>query len=272
MKSDKFGSTKKRRKSQGKKGIKTLDAFSSAATNQTKSKRGRHRMLPQDTVTGRASNYEQQLNEVWETLERPLLNSKTSHEVTEAFKKFAEFCAGDFVPRLSSDILLLLNDPDFPQRALPRTRFLARSLGGRPTLSFRRSRDICEEVDREEKRKSPHRILRREFYIECSCGYRGPALDDGCRKCGAQPQLSFDNWTGKALEIYEVKTVRKIRKKAQPEPHQETAIATNPNTVQCECGALISAPSREIALEALAKHKRDEHVEIANQGPAKPPE
>ena len=101
-------------------------------------------MLPQDTVAGRASNYERELNEVWERLERPLLNSKTSNEVTEAFKKFAESCAGDFVPRLSSEILLLLNDSDFPQRALPRTRFLARSLGGRPALSFRRSRDICE--------------------------------------------------------------------------------------------------------------------------------
>ena len=219
MKSDKFGSTKKRRKSHGKTGIKTIDRFSSAATNQTRSKRGRRPMLPQDAVTLRASTYERELNEVWETLERPLLNSKTSHEVTEAFKKSAGFCAADFVPRLSSDILLLLKDPDLPQRALPRTRFLARSLGGRPNLSFRRSRDICEEVDREEKRKSPYRILRREFYIECSCGYRGPALDDGCRKCGAQPPVLLDNnWTGKALEVCEVKTARKIRKTPPPEP------------------------------------------------------
>jgi hypothetical protein len=229
-------------------------------------------MLPQDTVTERASNYEWALNEVWEELEERLLKSKTSDEVTEAFKKFAGSCAVDFVPRLSSDILELLNDPDFPQRALPRTRFLARSLGGRPTLSFRRSRDICEEADREEKRKSPHRILRREFYVECSCGYRGPALNDGCRKCGAQPQLSLDNWTGQALEIEEVKTVRRIRKKAQAEPHQDAALATNPNTVWCECGASITASSREIALEQLAKHKRDEHREVTNQQTEKRPE
>jgi hypothetical protein len=272
VKSDKFGPTKKRRKFQGKKSTKTLATFSSAATNQTKSKRGRRRMLPQDTVTGHADNYERELNEVWETLEMPLLNSKTSHEVTEAFKKFAEYCAGDFVPRLSSDILSLLSDPDFPQRALPRTRFLARSLGGMPTLSFRRSRDICEEVGRKEKRKSPHRILRREFYIECSCGYRGPALNDGCRKCGAQPQLSLEYWTGEALEFDGFKTERKIRKRARPEPHQDAAIATNPNTVHCECGTTISASSREIALEMLAKHKRDEHPKIDNQRAEKSPE
>jgi hypothetical protein len=229
-------------------------------------------MVPRDTVTGHASNYELQLNEVWERLERPLLNSKTSDEVTEAFKKFAAIYAGDFVPRLSCDILLLLNDPDFPQRALPRTRFLARSLAGRSTLSFRRSRDICEEADREEKRKSPHRILRREFYIECSCGYRGPALNNDCRNCGAKPQLSLDNWTGSAPEIHQVKPVRKIRKKAHPDFHPEVAVATDPNSVRCDCGATISAPSREIALEALAKHKRDEHGEIANQQTEKPPE
>jgi hypothetical protein len=265
VKSNKFGSAKKRRKSHRQTGKKALDAFSSAVTNQSKSNRGRHRMLPWDTVTGRASNYERQLNEVWERLESHLLNSKTSDEVTAAFKQFAEPYAGDFVPSLSSDILSLLNEPDFPQRALPRTKFLARSLGGRSTLSFRRSRDICEDADKEEKHKSPHRILRREFYIECSCGYRGPAVDDGCRKCGAQPQLSLNIWTGRAPEIHEVKTKRKISKAAQPEPPRELVAPANPNTVQCECGATISASSREIALEALAKHKRDEHGEIANQ-------
>jgi hypothetical protein len=272
VKSNKFESAKKRRKSHRQAGKKALDAFSNAVTNQPKSKRGRKRILPEDTVTGHAYIFENQLNEVWERLERPLLDSKTSHDVTEAFKKFAEYCAGDFVPRLSSDILMLLNDADFPKRALSRTRFLARSLSGRPNLSFRRSRDICEEVDRKQKRKSPHHILRREFYIECSCGYRGPAFNDGCRKCGAQPQLSLEYWTGEALEFEGVKTERKIRKRAQHEPDQDAAIATNPNTVHCECGTTISALSREIALKMLAKHKRDEHAEIDNQRAEKSPE
>jgi hypothetical protein len=266
VKSDKFGSAKKQRKFQQKKATKALDTLSRKTTNQSKNKRGRHNLLPPDTVTGHASNFEFQLNEVWERLEKPLLNSKTSDEVTEAFKKFAEPYDREFVPRLSSDILRLLNDPDFPQRPLPRTRFLARSLAGRSVLSFRRSRDICEKADREEKRKSPHRLLRREFYIECSCGYRGPALDDCCRKCGAEPPLSLDIWTGKAPEIPVVKKIRRIRKRVQVEPHKEDPVPTNPNTVQCECGATISASSREIALQALAEHRQKVHPEIVNQG------
>lgn len=229
-------------------------------------------MLQRDTVIGRASNYERELNEVWESLEIPLLNSKNPHDVTGAFQRFARYCAQDFVPMLSSDIYSLLNDPQFPQRALPRTRFLARSLGGRPTLSFRRSRDICEEVAQQEKQKSPHRILRREFYIECSCGYRGPARNNGCRKCEAQPQMSIEYWTGEALEFDEIKTERKILKQTQPGPHPEAAITTNPNTVQCECGTTIAAASLEIALDMLAKHKSEQHPEIANQSPGKLPE
>lgn len=272
MKSAKTKSTKKRRRFLGGAAKKELDAFSRRSANQPKTDRGRPRKLPQATVTGRAFNYEWALNEVWEELEGPLLSSKTADEVTDAFKRSAASCARDFVPMLSADILSLINDPDFPKRALPRTRFLARSLGGWPNLSSRRSRDICEEADQVEKRKSPYRILRREFYIECSCGYRGPAFNDGCRKCGAQPPLSLDFWTGEVLEIQEVKTERRIRKKIQPQPRQEAPVATNPNAVQCECGASIFGSTREIALEALAKHKRDEHPEIPNQPAEKPPE
>jgi hypothetical protein len=272
VKPKKSKSPKKPKKKRFKEAKKTLDAFSSSGTNPKKSNRGRKRELPWETVTGRASNYDFQLRDVWQRLEIPLLAAKTEEEVTEAFNRFAQPYAGDFVPRLSSDILSLLNDPDFPQRALPRTKFLARSLGGRSTLSFRRSRDICEEADREEKRKSPHRILRREFFIVCSCGHNGPALDNDCPRCGAQPQLSLDNWTGRAPANTEIKIERKIGKTDLSNLHQDAVRAVNSNSVQCECGTTISASSREIALEALAKHKRDEHGEIANQRTEKPPE
>lgn len=261
MKSAKSESTKKRPKSRRKIRKQPLDTFSSGEINREKKRRGRHSIVPRGTVTGHADNFEFQLNEVWERLEKPLLNAKTSEQVTEAFRKFAEPYGGEFVPRLSSDILSLLSDPDFPQRALPRTRFLARSLAGRSLLSFRRSRDICEEADREEKRKSPHRIVRREFYIECSCGYRGPAFNDGCRKCGAQPPLSLDVWTGSAPVSPVVEKTREIRKTPPAGPLPEAPLPDNPNSVRCDCGATISAPSREIALQALADHKQKEHQE-----------
>lgn len=272
MKPNKSKSPKKSKKKRFKGAKKVLDAFLSTTTNLKKNNRGRKRKLPWETVTGRASHYAFQLKEVWHRLGTPLLAARTEDEVTKAFRQFAQPYSGDFVPRLSSDILSLLNDEDFPQRTTAQIKFLARSLAGRPTLSSRRSRDICETEALREKRKSPHRILRREFFIECSCGYNGPALDNDCPGCGAQPQLSLDNWTGRAPEIHEVKTKRKISKTAQPELPQEVAAAVDPNTVQCECGTTISAPSREIALEALAKHKRDEHGEIANQRTEKPPE
>lgn len=210
---------------------------------------------------GRASNYEFQLGVVWEELQAPLLVAQTADQVTEAFEEFAEFCSGEFVPRLSSDILSLLSDPDFPQRASPRIRFLARSLAARPNLSFRTSRDICEKADRQKKLKSPHRILRREFYVECSCGYRGPALNNACRKCGAEPELSLYEWTGEAPQNSSNEKKRKIPKAKRHEVKQEVEVprTVEPNHVQCECGAIVGAATREEALKGLAEHKRLEH-------------
>jgi hypothetical protein len=181
-----------------------------------------------------------------------------TEEVTAAFRQFGEPYAGDFVPRLSSDILLLLNDPDFPQRANPRIKFLARSLAGRPAESFRTARDICEKAAVEDRRKSTHRILRREFYIQCSCGYKGPAFNNGCPKCGTQPQLSLYEWTGQAPWNSSNEKKRRIRKAIRHESNQavEVPIHAESNHVQCVCGAAIGAASREKALEALAEHKR----------------
>jgi len=193
VKLEKTGSTEKRRTDVRKK---TLDRISGPATNPTKKKRGRPLKMPREWVTGRASSYEFQLTEVWARLETPLMGTRTEDEVTAAFSEFP-YVRG-FVPGLSSDIVALLNDPDFPKRANPRIKFLARSLAGRPSLSFRTSRDICEKAAAQERLKSRHHILRREFYIECSCGYQGPARDNACRKCGAQPPLSLYEWTGQA--------------------------------------------------------------------------
>jgi hypothetical protein len=272
VKPKKLKSHKKTKEKQPRGVKKTLDTFSSSGTNTKKNNRGRKRKLPWSTVTGRASNYQFQLGEVWHNLGTPLLAAKTEEEVTKAFNQFGQPYAGDFVPRLSSDILLLFKGEDFPQRSIPQIKFLARSLAGRPTLSFRSSRDICEKEALREKHKSPHRILRREYFIECSCGYKGPALDNDCPDCGAQLQLSLVDWTGRAPEIPEVKTKRRIIRTAQPEPQQEVEVATDPNSVQCGCGATITGPSREIALEMLAKHKLDEHGKIANQPTENPPE
>jgi hypothetical protein len=83
-------------------------------------------------------------------------------------------------------ILKVLNERSLPRKRAKQLDFLADSLAGRGDLSARRSRDISAEVRKIERRKSAHRILRNEYYVECSCGYKGPARDNACRKCGAE--------------------------------------------------------------------------------------
>ena len=85
-------------------------------------------------------------------------------------------------------ILEILPDPKFPiTDRKAQFRFLADSLAGDGVISPRRSRDICAQ---QRKRREPEgEIIRREFYVECTCGYKGPALNGGCQECGTR-QLS----------------------------------------------------------------------------------
>lgn len=171
--------------SEGLKRRASQKSGKSSAVNPTKKKRGRPRKMQRDWLTGRASNYEYQLREVWPKLEAPLLAARIEEDVTAAFRDHGAPYAQEFAPRLASDILALMADRRFPKRASPRIKFLARSLAGRPSLSFRTSRDICDKGQIQDSLRSSHRIIRHEFYIECSCGYQGPARDNACQKCGA---------------------------------------------------------------------------------------
>jgi hypothetical protein len=58
--------------------------------------------------------------------------------------------------------------------------FLADSLAARGVRSARRSRDICDQ----ERKKKVNYIIRQDYYIECTCRYKGPALHGKCPKCG----------------------------------------------------------------------------------------
>jgi hypothetical protein len=151
-------------------------------------KRGRgrpYKVLP-SVVFGRAENYRRSLGYVWHRLSGALLAATTGEEVIAAFVSHAQPYANEFVPRLAEDILATIHDPKFPKRSGPASNFLADSLAGRPNVVPRTSRDICSNERAKQRVRSPHRILRKEFYIECSCGYKGPARNDACRKCGAQ--------------------------------------------------------------------------------------
>jgi hypothetical protein len=118
-----------------------------------------------------------------------LLAARNEEEVTEAFRSHAQPYTNKFVPRLATDILSVIREKKFPKKSRAQIKFPANSLAGRPVVEARTARDICAKGLAEEKAKSPQKILRKEFYVECSCGFKGPALNNACRKCGAQ--ISF---------------------------------------------------------------------------------
>jgi hypothetical protein len=163
--------------------VKARDAYSA------KRPRGRPAKIPASTVIGRANNYRYQLKQLWNQLEAPLLAAETLEEVKAAFEIQGQPYASSFVPSRASDILALIRDRHFPKDSDARINFLADSLGGRPNVTLRTSRDICGRERAKQRLKSPYKILRKEFYVECSCGYKGPARDNACRNCGAE--ISF---------------------------------------------------------------------------------
>ena len=156
------------------------------AHSEKRPKRGRPRVARYPEVWGRAGNYKYSLSQAWPKLCTPLLNAQNVEAVIAAFEDHGQPYAQDFVPRLAPDIFEVIKESNFPQRAKAQINYLAESLAGRPTVSFRTSRDICGKMRAEESAKSPYKIIRKEFYVVCECGYKGPAEFDACRKCGAQ--------------------------------------------------------------------------------------
>ncbi len=167
-----------KRKKSIKKSRKPLDTYSG------KRGRGRPPKMYASEVSGRAYNYRLIFDQIWDTAGEQLLSAKTEEEVIQAFEDIVY--ERDFAP-IASLILQVLRDPDFPKRdRQAQVNFLADSLAARGAVTPRTSRDICERERAKQRRKSPHKILRHEFYVECSCGYKGPAHDNACRKCGAE--------------------------------------------------------------------------------------
>lgn len=158
---------------------KVLDASSG------KRGRGRPQTIQRSWVIGRADNDRLKLSQVWARLAGPLLAAKSEDQVQAAFEERGQPYTSDFVPRATSDICELIRHPSFPKRPKAQIGFLADSLAGRPTITARTSRDICSKERAKRRDVSPHKIIRHEFYVECECGYEGPARDSSCRKCGA---------------------------------------------------------------------------------------
>jgi hypothetical protein len=159
------------------------------SSNQPTKKRGRGRPREIDPwiVVGAANTYRVQFAQFWPKLGARMLAAQSSDEVACALREEAGSINATLAP-LSELILKVKSDPKFPHaRSASQINFLADSLGGQGLVTPRRSREICAK----ERGKKRHVIVRREYYIECECGYKGPALDGACRNCGTW-ELSWD--------------------------------------------------------------------------------
>lgn len=143
-----------------------------------KKRRGRPGINP-DWVRGTADNDRYRLTQMWDAVGERLPQAETPGEVIAAFEGVPESYRSNFVPVQAELILRVVNEPTFPKTPEAQIKFLADSLGARGQRSSRRSRDICAS----ERKKVVYWIMRRDFYIECSCGYEGPALRGACPNC-----------------------------------------------------------------------------------------
>jgi hypothetical protein len=154
-----------------KKAQKALDTF------PWKRGRGRPGVRPSE-ISGRSYNYRLVFSQIWKDVGNALLTAQTEEDVVRAFDPRPSY-QPEFAP-IAPLILQVLRDPKFPKRPEPQRNFLADSLAGRGRISARRSRDICEQ----EHKKKVNYIIRQDYYIECTCRYKGPALHGRCPKCG----------------------------------------------------------------------------------------
>ena len=110
--------------------------------------------------------------------------SATSEEDLDNSMKKADSRARELLLQYPKLLLATLRDKQFPKHSREaREQFIADSLAAERRVSIRRSRDVAQSK-RSAVRKQG-KILRREFYVECSCGYEGPAFHHACPKCNA---------------------------------------------------------------------------------------
>jgi hypothetical protein len=152
-----------------------------------KKPRGRPVRIDPGIVVGSADTFRAWFHQFWPKLGSHILSAKSSEEVGRAINEHAPSISAGLTPH-SDLIFKIMHDRRFPRaRTTSQMHFLADSLGGQGFVTPRRSREICAA----ERTKVRHVIVRREYYIECSCGYKGPALEGACRECGTG-ELSWE--------------------------------------------------------------------------------
>ena len=133
--------------------------------------------------SGRAENYRTIFDQVWDRLWPQLSRAQSPADVVNALQEGANPYHSQFIP-LAELMLEVLKEKKFPKGREAQINFVADSLAGLGRVTPRLSRDICDRERAIEKKA--HKIIRYEYYIECSCDYRGMSRDHACPKCGAE--------------------------------------------------------------------------------------
>jgi hypothetical protein len=182
---------RKNTKNKPNKAKKGLDTFSQ------KRPVGRPGRVRASEVGGRSYNLRLQFGQIWDTVGEDLIRAQTQEDVLKTLDLAGQYWRNELgsSPGILSLIVGVVRDPKFPKKMRQRQiNFLADSLAAWGSVSPRRSRDICEQERAKERAKSPHKIIRKEFYIECECSYKGPARDNACPKCGAEIPPSLEGF------------------------------------------------------------------------------
>jgi hypothetical protein len=152
--------------------------------------RGRPGVRPSE-IRGRADHYRLIFGEIWDSaisagprktdtsVGEQIVHAESDEDVINALNGAPQY--NEEFQAITGLILKVKREKKFPKTRLAQINFLADSLAGRGRISARRSRDICEKA----RAQPTHHIIRQDFYIECTCGYEGPARHGACAKCGA---------------------------------------------------------------------------------------
>jgi hypothetical protein len=146
-----------------------------------KKRRGPKAKIRPSEVRGRADHWRGVLEQVWSKLWPALEPARTEADVRKALEFAAPY--KEYFVAHSLLILSVLQERRFPTTRKGRINFLADSIAGLGLVSPRRSRDICAAERAAATKKG--QILRYEYYIECSCGYKGHSKGHGCPSCEA---------------------------------------------------------------------------------------
>ena len=154
---------------------KALDRFSL--------KRGRGRPgVRKSEIQGRAFNFGLLLEQYWNVLAESLLKAESEGEYKQVFDGKASHLKTNFEAIPFSLVEKVRKDLKFPKKIKSQQVFFAESFAGLGRISPRRSRDIVAEG----RKKKKHKIIRQDYYIECTCDYKGPALHGACPDCGTR--------------------------------------------------------------------------------------